>query len=200
MEKTLDFLEDQEKAVKIVYKVCTTLISFVVGSSAPCTIPVTVLETIIKVIYYVLKVAHVISKILFGKIVEKQNRKYEIERQKSIYENVITNHGNIITTFYATQQLKVMLGEISEGIAKDEEDENRRLALADCVDANSFVYPCDKLLCDDPTKYCDGGPNYPLIAGLKGGKSASGNRFSGTLVSYAEPSCLWFLHLYYSRL
>lgn len=88
-------------------------------------------------------------------------------RQNAIYENVITNHGNIITTFQATQQLKIMLGEVSDGVKEANEalleENNRRLQLEDCVNttsADGFKRGCNQTSCEDITKLCDGSPNY----------------------------------------
>ena len=98
-------------------------------------------------------------------------------RQYSIYKNVITNHGNIITTFQATQQLKIMLGEVSDGVKEANEalleDKNRRLQLEDCVNttsADGFKRGCNQTSCEDITKLCDGSPNYPYIATLRQGE------------------------------
>ena len=70
-------------------------------------------------------------------------------RQEAIYANVITNHGNIIQTFYATQQLKVMLGDIGEGLEGDREDrddQRRRLQEENCIDTSQGFVSRDFLL------------------------------------------------------
>ena len=110
-------------------------------------------------------------------------------RDDSIYNNVITNHGNIIQTFYATQQLKTMLGDVQTGLEGDREerDEQRRrrlqsvpctyaegLDLTDCtcVDTSRGFSPapCGVISCQNENKLCDGTYNYPLISELITGK------------------------------
>ena len=94
---------------------------------------------------------------------------YEDDRQDTLYQNIITNHGNIITTFAATQQLKVMLGEISVGLAKDDEEERRRLS--NCKDTlKGWEHPCTEVSCQNPARFCDGSHNYPYVAYLRGGE------------------------------
>eukprot|EP00957_Ditylum_brightwellii_P148868 11333262-Ditylum_brightwellii.AAC.1 len=108
------------------------------------------------------------SEQIYTEIVGTKNEDHSSDRSDAIYQNVITNHGNIITTFAATQQLKVMLGEISEGLAKDD-DENRRRLLSDCVStADGYISGCEEVSCEDITRLCDGSFNYPYIAHLKG--------------------------------
>lgn len=96
--------------------------------------------------------------------------------QDTIYQNVVTNHGNIVTTFSAIQQLKVLLGEISEGLAADreeEEEEATRRLQTDCESTkdgnlNIFTFNCTKRSCEDPSRVCDGTYYYPYVAALKG--------------------------------
>lgn len=114
---------------------------------------------------------------------------YQLARQDAIYNNAITNGRNIITTFYATQQLKIMLGEISDGLEADrEERDNQRrrrlqsvpctyteeLDLSDCtcVDTSRGFSPapCGVISCQDENRLCDGSYNYPLISELATGK------------------------------
>ena len=78
--------------------------------------------------------------------------------------------GNIITTFHATQQLKLMLGEISEGLAEDDHDDGRRLT--ECINTTFGVFempPCSLPSCQDPSKLCDGSNKYQHIAYLMQG-------------------------------
>jgi hypothetical protein len=97
--------------------------------------------------------------------------------RNAIYENVITNHKNIQTTFKAVQQLKQMLGEVAEDInelAEGEDDGERRLQVVECEDGDA----CSKGDCKcagamdpnkrDPTKKCDCEPNYEYIMIQKG--------------------------------
>ena len=100
---------------------------------------------------------------------------YQEARQDAIYNNAITNGRNIITTFAATQQLKVMLGDVQAGLEADREerdDQGRRLQSDDCVDTPSgfLTAPCSEVTCQDPARLCDGSYNYPYISGLVTGK------------------------------
>ena len=114
---------------------------------------------------------------------------YQTARQDAIYNNAITNGRNIITTFYATQQLKIMLGEISDGLEADREelDNQRRrllqsnpctytegLDLTNCTCVNTSrgfsPAPCGVISCQDENRLCDGSHNYPLISELVTGK------------------------------
>jgi len=100
---------------------------------------------------------------------------YQEIRQDAIYNNVITNARNIITTFAATQQLKVMLGDVQAGLEADREerdDQGRRLQSDDCVDTprGFLTAPCSEVTCQDPARLCDGSYNYPYISGLVTGK------------------------------
>lgn len=166
-----DFYKEQTKSAQLI---CTVAISMAPGTSAPCQIAATTVKTVNVILEFIGRQAMDISQRIYDEVVGGKNSAYAGERQESIYENAIANHGNIITTFYATQQLKVMLGEISDGIAEEREDENRRLAVDDCDEISPpYRFPCNKVSCADPTRYCDGGFNYPYIAFLKGGEFTS---------------------------
>ena len=100
---------------------------------------------------------------------------YQEIRQNAIYNNAITNGRNIITTFAATQQLKIMLGDVQAGLEADREerdDQGRRLQSDDCVDTprGFLTAPCSEVTCQDPARLCDGSYNYPYISGLVTGK------------------------------
>ena len=101
-----------------------------------------------------------------------QDGDYSGDRSNSIYENVITNHGNIIATFYATQQVKVMLGELADAMADEEDEDDRRRRLSDCVStAHGYSSTdCSAVSCEDPTRMCDGSFNFPYVASLEGGE------------------------------
>jgi len=138
-----------------------------------------------------LKQSSELSERIYSEVVDKDvNTKYAGGRADAIYENVITNHGNIIATFKSTRELKTMLGEISDGLAEDREDEQRRRLqenicvfeevpdLGGCtcvVTIDGFQAPgkCDKPSCENPTKLCDGSNNFPYIAFLRQGESSS---------------------------
>ena len=124
LDKVLNALNSKRSQAQIAQAACTAAISAIPGSSGPCQVTAAVLNTGFTIAYWILRIATAVSNVLFGSIVLGQNRDYERARDNAVYENVITNHQNIITTFYSTLQLKVMLGEISEGISK--ESESRR--------------------------------------------------------------------------
>lgn len=145
------------------------------------------------VAYFLAELSLAISEQTYGEVCTPSDSfwetNYQEGRQNAIYDNVITNHGNIITTFQATQQLKIMLGEISDGVKEANENEQRRRLLeivctdregkvpagCTCVDtsleAGGFSEPgCEKPSCQDFTLLCDGiGNNYPYIAQLRQG-------------------------------
>mmetsp|Transcript_2549 Transcript_2549/g.3954 ORF Transcript_2549/g.3954 Transcript_2549/m.3954 type:complete len:1065 (-) Transcript_2549:183-3377(-) len=168
LQKVLDtvvFVTDQLSGVK---ELCNIFISCIPGTSAPCTIPAVTSISISAGLKFAAQIALDLSGQIYDEVVGGQNGNFGADRSNSIYDNVITNHGNIITTFAATQQLKVMLGEISEGLAKDEDEEGRRL-LSDCVStSDGYQSPCDKVSCEDITRICDGSFNFRHIAYLRG--------------------------------
>ena len=91
----------------------------------------------------------------------------------AIYDNVILNAKNIITTFAATQQLKVMLGDVQAGLEDDREErkgDGRRLQEENCKDfdiTRGFLpAPCNQTACQDLTRLCDGSYNYLYISEL----------------------------------
>lgn len=164
-----DFTIDQFEAAQIL---CTIAISFVPGTSGPCQIPAHVGRLIFEILFLTLSLAIDVSEKIYSEIVDGQNGNFEDDRQQSIYENVITNHANIRVVFAASQQLKVMLGEISEGLREEEEEEElRRRLTADCIStSDGFQADCSKPSCEDPARICDGSFNFNYTAYLKGGK------------------------------
>jgi len=148
---------------------------------AVCKAPITTAITISDVVLFAAETLSDVSDRAYSEVCTPSPSQVESDemkgRQYSIYKNVITNHGNIITTFQATQQLKIMLGEVSDGVKEANEalleDKNRRLQLEDCVNttsADGFKRGCNQTSCEDITKLCDGSPNYPYIATLRQGE------------------------------
>lgn len=143
-----------------------------------CNVPVVVVKTISKVAIFLAELAISLSERLYFELVDKdKNAAFAGGRDNSIYRNVITNHGNIIQIFYAAQQLKTMLGEVSDVVKETngalENDDRRRLQLKDCVNttsADGFLPQCSKVSCEDPAKLCDGSPNFKYIAFLQLGQ------------------------------
>jgi hypothetical protein len=132
------------------------------------------------VLIYAAELSLDIAQKIYDEVVDEGDANYESERQTAIYENSILNARNVITTFHATQQLKVMLGDISEGLEGIREDENgRRLQTqcselspeCTCVSTNDgFQLGCSIPSCEDPTRLCDGSYNYQYIATLLTGE------------------------------
>jgi hypothetical protein len=156
---------------------CMTLVSAVPGTSAPCIVPLKSFAAAGQVLVFITTQALEISGMLYTEIVDqKVNANYATDVTMSMYENIITANKNLFTTFAATQQLKVMLGEISEGLDKaDEEEEVRRRLQGDCFD-NTAGFPqrgsCGLIRsCNDPARFCDGSFYYPFIAEQRGGES-----------------------------
>jgi len=191
------FLDSSTKKAKVLCQVFPLTVVAGVGTDAPksiCIAAAVPFEFTVGTALFLADIALDISDKIYAEIVDGTNAAYTSGRQESIYENVITNHGNIITTFQATQQLKIMLGEVSDGVKEANEallDEDRRRRLRDvectdregkvpenctCVDtsleAGGFSEPgCAKASCQDLTKLCDGiGNNYPYIAELRQGE------------------------------
>ena len=141
------------------------------------------------VLIYAAELSLDIAQKIYDEVVDEGDANYESERQTAIYENSILNARNVITTFHATQQLKVMLGDISEGLEGIREDENGRRLQSNscvytegselspectCVSTNDgfqlFQLGCSIPSCEDPTRLCDGSYNYQYIATLLTGE------------------------------
>ena len=144
-------------------------------------------ESVFPVLIYAAELALDISQKIYDEVVDGADSNYESERQTAIYENSILNARNVITTFHATQQLKVMLGDSSEGLEGIREGENDRRLLQSnscvytegselspectCVSTNDgFQLGCRIPSCEDPTRLCDGSYNYQYIAALLTGE------------------------------
>jgi len=143
------------------------------------------LKVVFPILIYAAELYFDIAQKIYSEVVDEGDADYESERQTAIYENSILNARNIITTFHATQQLKVMLGDISEGVEGIQEDvSNRRLSSCvytegselspDCTcvstDEGGFQLGCSITSCEDPTRICDGSYNYQYISTLLTGE------------------------------
>ena len=142
------------------------------GAKALCQLPVLAARVAFELLVLALEIALGVSENLYGEQATPSDQVGETEfqkgRQDAIYENVITNHGNIIATFKGTEQLKVMLG----GVLEDEDNVLRRRLQSnscefdeidpDCtcvLTRNSgYISGCTKPSCEDPTRLCDGTP------------------------------------------
>ena len=146
----------------------------------------TAFEAVFPILIFAAELALDISQKIYDEVAGGQDANYESERQTAIYQNSILNARNVITTFHATQQLKVMLGDISEGLEGIREGENNRRLLQSktcvyteytdgqectCVSTNyGFQSGCNITSCEDPTRICDGAYNYPYISTLLTGE------------------------------
>ena len=144
-----------------------------------CIAPAVAAKTALNVVKVATELAVSVADRFYGEICTPGDdiweTSYQTARQDAIYNNAITNGRNIITTFAATQQLKVMLGDVQAGLEADREerdDQGRRLQSDDCVDTSSgfLTAPCREVSCQNENKLCDGSFNYPLISSLITGK------------------------------
>jgi hypothetical protein len=117
----------------------------------------------------------------YKKEVEGKKEEYQLDLLDSTYENVIKNHGNIITTF---KQLRLVAENLNAKALQDFERENRNLQLVDCESTVlGFKEQCDKPSCEDRTRLCDGSWNYRYIATLEGGEfSTAHNLLSNSII------------------
>lgn len=120
--------------------------------------------TILKVIKIILQVIAKISKALYTFMVTKPDLRVDREIRVATYKNMITTAQNIFTTFRSIQQVKDLIGDVSDDINEivDTDTNGRRLSEtcevdATCSDSNS---PCS---CDDPKYKCDCTPNFDFI-------------------------------------
>lgn len=176
------FLYDTLTQSREICEVIPLVVVLGTGSDAPRTIckagPI-IASQIISVLAYAAELALDVSERIYSELMTPSDALWETSyqngRQEAIYKNVITNHGNIITTFQATQQLKVMLGEISDGLEEDREEETRRRLQETCVNTTSAdgykdKGTCNATACEDFTRLCDGSFNFPYIANLRQGE------------------------------
>lgn len=198
MRKRMEIFEFGKSIYDSFQDLCTTQISSIPGTSAPCQASMSAGEVLLEGIVFSVHLILDISEQIYAEVVDVQDGDYEDDRHQTTYENVITNNGNIITTFYATQQLKVMLGEISDGIANieedlEEEEQRRRLNEIDCVNVTGVGWKlgCTNVTCEDPARLCDGSYNFPYIAYLKGGELEQFDNDASLLLSLAAST----LHL-----
>ena len=168
-------------------------VSAIAGTSAGCTVPLSIAHFVIKIAWFVLQLALDISNHIYTEIVDKKvNSAYSTDVTMSMYDNIITSFGNINTVFAATQQLKTILGNIADEL--DEDDENRRRML---IEEEDECVPTDKCClgdceCTDPTKFCNCTNNYRYISGLLGGK------FLFRLIYFLYP-CMCALFFYFTN-
>jgi hypothetical protein len=155
-----------------------------------CTLPV-VFTIFTESAAFALMLAMDISEHVYAEIVDDQDDAAKDERPSAIYENVITIHGNILTTYYMLSNVLTIVSGIKTKVGA-----RRRLEVIDCTNTTlGYVDNCSKPSCEDPTRYCDGSFNYKYISELESGESY--HRTMGHVcihhlfVSYANSSCLF---------
>jgi hypothetical protein len=110
-----------------------------------------------------------ISEHLYGEIVDGQDGDAAAEQDTAVYKNVITIHGNIITTFNLLRDVAAVHG-IQAGTGAS----RRRMQVIDCTNTTlGYVDNCSKPSCENPTRLCDGSFNYEYISRLEGGEKHS---------------------------
>ena len=160
------------------------------GIKAICQTPALLLRVITETLVFASDVVLGISEQVYGEQATPSDQEGETEfikgRQDAIYENVITNHGNIITTFKSTLQLKQLLGGVLDNQEEDEEGNDptrRRLQSKSCVfeeigsdctcvltGDSGYVPGCTKPACEDIRRLCNGAFNYKYIADQRQGE------------------------------
>eukprot|EP00581_Thalassiosira_minuscula_P005786 CAMPEP_0183744146 /NCGR_PEP_ID=MMETSP0737-20130205/65580_1 /TAXON_ID=385413 /ORGANISM="Thalassiosira miniscula, Strain CCMP1093" /LENGTH=2327 /DNA_ID=CAMNT_0025979781 /DNA_START=237 /DNA_END=7220 /DNA_ORIENTATION=- len=175
--KVIDLIELYKKAAEEPAEAtCLVAVSGIVGSAAPCAIPVAVSKYFTATNIGLARVALSISEQLFNELAtpspSEPYSSFEDDRQRSIYKNGITSIRNSITIFQATQQLKSILGNIENGLEEDRAAETRRRLKETCFDTAELGYQdpgtCDLPSCEDFTRLCDRSYNLPYIAIQKG--------------------------------
>lgn len=172
------FYDEQTEDWKWACEVIPIVVVAGFGTDAPrtgCIIAPTAISAGLTLYLFIAEVVLSGLKQLYGELCTPNDAVFETSyqelRQNAIYNNVILNARNIITTFAATQQLKVMLGDVQAGLEDDREERDgtgRQLQEEDCEDI-SFGFlaaPCAKEACGKPTRLCDGSYNYPFISEL----------------------------------
>lgn len=169
MKKSLEIFKFIKSLAETAERTCKIAITCVAFTSSPCTLPAVAVNIFIALGLFAVKFGIELSERFYAEIVNEQNSDFEKSRQEAQYKNIFTVNANIIQTFRSSQRVGVLLGEIAEGVASD--DERRRRLSSDCVSTRGgFIFGCSKPSCEEPTRICDGSFNYPLIAILEGGE------------------------------
>jgi hypothetical protein len=91
------------------------------------------------------------------------------ELHSAVYENVITIHGNIITTHNMLSNVLTIVSGIKQ---KTDRLARCRMQVIDCTNTSlGYFDNCSKPSCKNPTRFCDGSFNYEYISQLEGGKN-----------------------------
>jgi hypothetical protein len=156
--------------VEIGKETCDTLISAIPGTSAACEVSFVVTLSTLFYIKLALTIAYVLSDTLYGLVVERQDARFERERQEVTLFNVNIIHDNMISNFNLGQQLKLLLGGVLDAMPTNdsEDDETRRRLTVDCKCTNDT-----QVSCDDPKFLCDNfSVNWNYVAFLKSGEKS----------------------------
>ncbi len=133
----------------------------------PCSLPI-VFKVITGNVIFALNLAIDISEHLYAEMMDGTVGDVESERITATYENVISIHGNILTTH---NDLLNVLSIVSGIKQKTDQLASRRMQVVDCTDTTlGFVDKCRKPSCENPILFCDGSFNYEYISHLKGGE------------------------------
>ncbi len=153
--------------MQLAYEACmATCDTGTVAVCQPCVIP-SVLKGIALNAMFALTLATDLSAYLYAEIVDAQDGDAAAEQDTAVYKNVITNHGNIITTFNLLRDVAAVHG-IQAGTGAS----RRRMQVIDCTNtASGYIDNCRKPSCEDPTRFCDGSFNHEYISQLEGGEN-----------------------------
>ena len=156
-----------------------------------CKAPIIAVRVLFEIIVFALDITLNVVKFTYGETATPSDQVGETAfikgREDATYENVITNHGNIITTFRSTLQLKQLLGGVLDNQEEDDEgnDRRRRLESKSCtfeqIDSDSdctcvltkdsgYISGCTKPACEDIKRLCNGAFNYKYIADQRQGE------------------------------
>jgi hypothetical protein len=114
-----------------------------------------------------------ISEQVYSEIVVSQDDSAAAEKDSVIDQNVITIHGNVISTNKLLVQVQELVcNGLKLNCEKVGVTSGRRLRVIDCTNTtlSGYVDNCSKPSCENPTKLCDGSFNYQYISQLAGGE------------------------------
>ena len=104
--------------------------------------------------------AHQISSGLYNELVDNVNGDASGDRADITYENLLTVHHNVLTSFKKLELLQELLGDIQEDI--EDIDADRRLKET-CVESSKCHKVNSRCNCDDERFNCDCTPNYEFL-------------------------------------
>jgi hypothetical protein len=168
LRKSIEVLGHVQSGYQSTYDTCMAGCDGGMFTICPvCTLPV-IFKTITGDVIFALNLAMDISEHLYTEMLDGTVGDVESERITATYENVISIHGNILTTH---NDLLNVLSIVSGIKQKTDELARRRMQVVDCTDTTlGFVDNCRKPSCENPILFCDGSFNYEYISQLKGGE------------------------------